>query len=264
MRISIRALGVVTWVLWVFLAIFAASALYSANDVDFSVGEMTAVLSEDGEVSVFIPMRMVNNGYYTLESFNVSTRVLDEQGSVIARAVTFVPLIERNEAVSMTQEVRLNLTEVLQICKALLFNDTELQVNKVISMTAAGVISVRASGTDIFGWGAPLSNFMVGEPEYVMFSNLSSAAQVRVSVPLSFENHAFFDVNGSMRVRVYNSAGLLIGEGETVVAARQGEGYRGKIQFDAFADKVTRNGYFEVFFENSFFRVEPLVIAYES
>jgi hypothetical protein len=263
MKIPVRTVGAALLILWLFLIGFAVSVVYSIKDIQLSIGEMQINVTAQNEVLFSLPMTIFNKGYYSLESFNISTEILSGQGSRITHAVTFIPAIGEGEAVNITEEIELNLTDMLRIYQSFLFNDTELQVSRTVSMSVAEIIPVQVAANSSLPWGAPLCNFRIGKPEIIEYGGVGSTVYSKVVVPMSFENHAFFDFDGLVKVRMYNTANALSGDGETAVAVPQHSSFNGNVELEIVPERVTRTGYFEVFFESSFFSFGPLVIPYE-
>lgn len=263
MKIPVRVIGIVTLILWVFLIIFAVSAVYSIRDVQFSIGEVEASVNSADEAVFSLPIAVVNKGYYDLECLNFSTRVMNEQGETIVHGCTFIPVVRVKENVDVIQEIRLNLSDLLLRHESLLFNDAELLVNKAVSMVAFKIIPVQASTNGSVFWGAPLYGFRIGEPKFRMPVAPESGSFGKVFVPLSFENHAFFDLGGQVFVRICNSVNVPVGEGEAVIDVPRHSSFYGVVELGIFSEKITRRGYLEVFFKNSLFDYGPLVIPYE-
>lgn len=262
MKIPVRIIGLATSIFWIFLIIFSVSALYSLKDIRLEFGEpQISSISED-RVLLSFPMMIVNKGYYGLASLNVSTGIFGEENRTIAWGFSFIPVIGRGEAVNTTHKLELNLTELFQSYPGFLFNDAELEVNRTVSMRAAEVIPIQVSSNNSMTWGAPLYNFTLGAPEFEASTFPSSTAYFRAIVPMSFENHAFFDLSGTVRVRFYNSTNVLIGEDQVVIESHQRSIYDGHMEFHIPATGLTIDGHFELFFAAQFFNYGPLVVPY--
>lgn len=262
MKIPIRMIGIATSIFWIFLIVFSVSALYSMKDIKLEFGEPQTSLTSDGRVLFSFPIAIVNKGYYNLGNFNVTTEILGEENQTIAWGCTFIPVISKEEVVNTTHDTELNLTALLQSYPHILFNDTELRINTTVSMRAAEVIPIQVSSNHSMPWGAPLYNFTLGTPEFATIISPSSAARYRATIPMSFENHAFFDLTGTVQVQMYNSTNVFIGEDQVAIEARQSLFYHGSLEFHIQATSLTRNGHFEVFFVTPFFNYGPLVVPY--
>ncbi len=107
-------------------------------------------------------------------------------------------------------------------------------------------------------WGAPLYNFVLGEVQYETLNY----THLRITVPISFENHSFFDVVGDVQARMCNSAGEAFGKGNLNVEAYSGSAYMGNLEFYVSVMEVSYSGYFEVYVRTEFFDYGPLVIPY--
>ncbi len=258
MRVAIRALGIASAVFWVFLIIFGVFAVLSLPNFQMSFGEMQTGISSGNEVELLLPISVANKGFLSVDDFNVSTRIVDEQGSTLAAGQTFISEIGAGETVNATHQVSLGLNDFLAGHAHMLLNDSELRVEEIVGMKVAQIVPVKASSNVSIPWGAPLYNFAVGAPEL----SLSGLNYSRMVVPVSFENHAFFGFNGTMQVRVYDSSNLLVGVGESPVEVQQNSVYKEKLGIDISTGNAALIGHIEVFLETSVFSYGPVVIPF--
>ena len=258
MRISIRMISIATTVFWIFLIGFFVSAVYSIKDVRFDLQEPQIGLTSENKILFSLPITIDNKGFYNIGSFNVTTEISDKDGFIITRGSTFIPVIERSRQIVATHNMTIDIDDLLQNNQDYLFNDTKLQVHETVSLELAEVIPVQASMNLSVPWGAPLYNFALGEIKYTT-CNLT---HITVTVLISFENHAFFDLTGSIQIQMYNSTNILVGEGQTTIAASQNAPYRERLQLTVHTEGITNSGYFEAYFSTPLFNFEPLVIPY--
>ncbi len=114
MKVPIRMISVATSFLWVLLIIFSVSAIYSMKDIRLDVGKPQTTITTDNELLLNFPIGIVNNGYYDLDDFNISTEMRDVQKSMMAQGFTFIPVIRRGETFNTTHQMGINLTDMLQ------------------------------------------------------------------------------------------------------------------------------------------------------
>ncbi len=216
--------------------------------------------SNDALIS--LPITIVNRGLYNLGHFNISTRISSEEGAAITQASTFIPIIERGRTVDIVHNMTVNLNDLSQIYTEILFNDTELPVYTKVSISAAEVIPVQAIANLSIPWGAPLHNFALGAPRFEPLNQTHS----RGIVPISFDNHAFFDLAGTLDVRLYNRADTIIGETQIGIDTPRDSSYQQQLELDVPIDEVTSmraiNGRIELDFASQNFSFGPLVIPY--
>jgi len=258
MRIPIRMIGITTTFFWIFLIAFFVSAVYSAKDIRLDFGEPQMNPTTDNKMIFSMPVTIVNNGIYDIGAFNITSKIMDAEGFTVTRGSTFVPVVRRNDAVIVMHNMTMDANDLLQRNQQYLFNDSELTVYQMVGLHLAEVIPVQASTNMSIPWGAPFHNFMLGQPTYAAFN----ATHFRVTVPVSFENHAFFDVSGTVQTRMYNNADTLLGEGETTIYAPQNSPYNGNAEFYVPISGVTSNGRFEVFLLTPFYNYRPMVVSY--
>ena len=262
MKVPIRMITVATSFLWVLLIIFSVSAIYSMKDIRLDIGKPQTTITLDNELLVNFPIGIVNNGYYNLGDFNISTEIQDTQNSMMAREFTFISLIKTGETVNTTHQMRINITDMLQTHQNLIFNDTELQVNATVSIKAAELISLKVSSNSTMPWGAPLYNLTIATPKFTMQITPNSTNYYIVAIPVTFENHAFFDLNGTVQLSMYNNRNISTGTGIIVLEAPQQSSYQADLELDVPVAGTTRNGHFEVLISTPFFNYGPLVIPY--
>jgi len=251
-------IGIATTFFWIFLIAFFVTAVYSVKDVSFDFGEPQIVANADDQLVFSMPVTVTNRGFYDMGDFRIVTILWDNDGSLITRGSTFTPVINKNEEVTIVHNMIIDINDLLQNASNYIFNDSELRIYAAVGMRLAQLIPVEASTNMTFPWGAPFYNFTLGEPQYELY-NLT---HMRAVVPISFENHAFFDVTGNVQVRMFNSAEALIGEGQTDIAAYSNSPFNGSLEFYVSTEDVTTSGRFEVAFVTPFFSYEALVIPY--
>jgi hypothetical protein len=251
-------IGIATTIFWIFLIGFSISAAYSMKDVQFEFGEPQTGTTVDNMLFFSLPVTIINRGFYDIGGFRVATEITDADGYNITHGTTNLPLIRKNEPVTVFHNVTLNVTDMLQKGRNYLFNDTELNIFAAVGLRVAEVIPIHASTNFTFPWGAPLYNFSLGTPAYSTYN----ATHMRATVPISFENHAFFEMMGDIRVRMYSGTNRLIGSGQTLVQAPSGSFYSGSLDVFVSALSATPSGRFEVFFDTPLFSYGPLVIPY--
>jgi hypothetical protein len=251
-------IGLATTFFWIFLAAFLASAAYSIKDLQFNFGEPQMTVTSENELIFYLPINVVNRGYYAVGAFNVTTQISDSSGNLVANGSTFVPGIERGETLTTSHNVTLEINELLQHSDDYLFNDSQLEVAVFAGMRLAELVPVGVSTNFSVPWGAPFYNFTLGELSYERFNRTC----LQVTAPISFENHAFFDIAGNMNVRLYNSSGLLIGESQVFFEVPQYASYSGYVEFYVRIASFTPNGHFETYFSTPFFDYGPVVVSY--
>jgi hypothetical protein len=256
--VAIRMIDIATAVCWVILVIFSVSAVYSVKDLEFNVGEPQIGTTSDGRILFSLSMNISNGGYYDIGSFNVTTRVLDQSGSAITEGSTFISTIRRGEKLSVLHNMTLDMNRLLQLSQTYLFNDTQLKGTESVGMSLAGLIPVQASGNFIIPWGAPLYDLGLEEPQYSMVNS----SYMQVTVPMSFDNHAFVDVNGEALTRMFNNADQLIGFNCTKIESAKHSQYDGEIGLYVETSSITRTGRFELELQTPLFSYGPMVVPY--
>jgi hypothetical protein len=258
MRIPIRMIGLATTFFWIFLIAFAVTAVYSLKDVQFDFGQPQTGATADNGLFFTMPIRIFNGGLYDIGNFNVTSQVMPTDGAIVASGSTFVPVIRKGEEISISHMVTVSINDLLQNGRDYLFNDAELKIYESVGMSVAEMIPVQASTNFSMPWGAPLYGFALGTPAYSMYN----ATHLRVVVPVSFENHSLFDLAGTLQLRMFNSTGAFIGDGQIPITARQTSSYNGNVELHVGAQGLTQSGGFEVSFLSPILNYAPWVIPY--
>lgn len=266
MDVPIRMIGIATTFFWVFLVIFGLTAIYSARDLGFNFGSSDVAVIPSGQLVFFQPIIVSNKGFYDIGLFNISTMVSDVNGSAIANAFSSIPVIATGSEVTIKHNTTIDLSGFLQNHTQFLFEDAQLNVDETVSMQIAEMIPVQAKGNFTVPWGAPLYNLRIGNPTFEMY-NMTHA---RVMVPVSFENHAVFDIIGNLRIRLFtddSDGSMFMGEDQSAVNAPQHSSYTGNIElFVTAASTVTLSpvmkGHREAYFETPMFNCGPVTLSY--
>ncbi len=263
MNIPVRMIGIATTIFWVFLIIFSITAVYSVKDLQFNFGEPQLNMTPDNTAVFSLPVNILNRGYYDLHDFNVTTGISDEHGTLITRGSTFIPLIRRDEPMTVLHNMTISIDDLMQHSQEYLFNDTILNVDASVGLNLVQLIPAQASGNFTIPWGAPLYNLAIGDPHYAMVN----FTHFRVTVPVSFENHAFFDLIGTLQIRMFDDANTQIGEGQTAIQAYQHSTYSDYVDMYIQAPAIITptpsfSGHLEISIETPMFNYGPLVIPY--
>jgi hypothetical protein len=263
MNVPIRMLGIATSILWIFLIAFVALAAYSVRDLNFDVGEPQFSPATDGQLLFSLPLYIDNRGHYSLKEFQLSTVFSDAEGIEISRADTFVPVIPHGESITILHNVTLTADSLFEKGEQYLFSDTNLSVAVTAGLNFAEIFPAQISTNFTFPWGAPFYNFALGEPTFGRFNSTHGA----VAVPMSFENHAIFDLVGNMRIELYDSGDSLLSESQTAFNVPQYSTYNGDMEFYVPLNPASlsnvQNGHFNVYFSTPFIEYGPLVIPYD-
>lgn len=262
MNVPIRMLGIAITIFWVMLIAFIALAAYSIKDLNFYFGDPQFNTSSDGQIIFSLPLYIDNRGFFSLKEFYLSTVFSNAEGAEISRDSTFVPVIPHGQSTTILHNVTLTLESLLENGERYLFNDNNLNVSVTAELNFAELIPAQISTNFTFPWGAPFYNFALGELYYGRFD----ATHAMVAVPMSFENHAIFDIIGNIRIELYDNADSLVAESETLVYVPQQSTFNGDTEFqvplNSTSTSTVQSWHFNVYFDTGFFEHGPLVIPY--
>jgi hypothetical protein len=225
MKIAIKMLRVVTIILLIIIVFFVITAVYSVTQLGLNVGAVQMLPSSEG-INFSLPFSVTNNGYYELADLNVTTRILDANGTLLDQSETIIPSIPKGATVNSTHTVTVNLETILEIDYfPLLLNDSTFKVEFFGALNFARAIPIKVSMNTTIPWGAPLSNFSVGSPSISTFNSTHDEA----IVPVSFVNQAVLDLTGTLKLEFLSISREVIAFGETTVNVPTGGSFNGEI-----------------------------------
>lgn len=260
MKLPIRILGIITSVFWVLLIVLIILAAYSITDLKFDMDEPEATFDTNGELIFNLPLVIDNGGYYSLKEFHITTLFSNSEGLEISRANTHIPVIPSNEIITINHNVSLDVNDIYQNNDNYLFEDDNLQVSLSVGLNFAEVLPSQISTNFTFPWGAPFSNFNLGTPSINIFNFTHSL----LSVPMSYDNHAVYDLVGSIDIELYNEQNESLGETQEFINTPQKTSYDEDIELyipnNNSLDNM-QNGYFSIYF-STLFEYGPMVIPY--
>lgn len=253
MKQAIRALGWVAIVLWVMVILFSGTVVYSAMQIGMNFEEESQVTTSDGTLTMSIPFSISNGGLFDITKLNITTRVVAANETFLSRSTTLVPSIPKTSTLEETHNISVSLDDALEKnLTYMLFNDANLNIDLVVGLTYAYAIPLRISSNLTMPWGAPFSNLVVGD--------ITELSPNQAHAPLSFENHAFFSLDGTIRMDVVDGDARLIGSGTTEVSVSPESSYDDVIPVELTGDP-TDKAEVRMYFDMSLFSFGPVVIA---
>lgn len=253
MKVAIRALGIATIAIWIFLIVFSVTALYSVMNLGIGFGEAQFFPSGE-DVVLSLPFFLNNSGYYDISELNITTRIMDSNGTLLTLSKTFIPLVSKGSNIETAHNISIDLSDVMKNMK-LLFNDSVFEFDTFITLNFAHTFPVQMSMNTTVHWGAPLYNLSVGEISGLPFN----ITHVIVVVPISFKNRSFFDITGTMQLEIFNDVDELVTSGETSLDVPSQHAYNGQVDMYlslADASKLTESGRVHLIFETPMLTVE--------
>jgi hypothetical protein len=255
MKIPTRMLGIATLILWVTIIFFSVTAAYSVMQLGINIGQVQILPSSEG-INFSLPFSIINNGYYELADLNLTTLVKDSNGTTIDHSETLIPSIPMGTTVNATHTIPINLDTIMSTDpEPLLLNDSFFEIEIFAGLNFARAIPVQLSTNYSIPWGAPLSNFALGEFDV----SPHNSTHARGTIPLSFGNHAVLDLVGLLQVEIFNDSQELIAIGETPINVPAGESYDGEVNvYPRLEDvaKLSGSGTIHVIFETPLFVVD--------
>jgi hypothetical protein len=166
-----------------------------------------------------VPFSIENKGFYDIADLNITTLIKENNGALVSNSSTVVPLISSGSKVDSAHNISIALDEMTSASLArLLFNDTNFTVDLSLALKYARVIPLEISTSfQNFTWGAPLYNLTLGDVPSIE-SIPGNFTHVRAIFPLSFENHSFFTLEGTVQTVILNTDDQRVGSSTTPIS----------------------------------------------
>ena len=256
MKSAIRALGWLTYILWLAIIAFTATALYSALQLRVDFGEPQTNTSV-GTITMSQPFSIENNGFYDIYNLNLTTIIQERNGTPVSKASTVVRLLPSGRRINSAHNVSISLNGMSSAALShLLFNGTEFNIEMNLALRYADVVPFRVSTNYTMPWGAPLYNITIRD----ITVNPYSATSVKVTLPFSFENNSFFDLNGTIRTEIINTLNQRVSTATALINAPPQSGYSTNLEFLVPVGSASSLKEVHIYFNTSVLSYGPVVI----
>jgi len=228
MKQAIRALGLAIYIFWLVVIVFAVTIVYSATQLGVKLDtENSRTSTSGGTMVVSVPFSMENKGFYDISDLNITTIIHESNGVLVSNSSTVVSLISSGSKVDETHKISISLDKMSPASLSrLLFNDTNFDIDWSLALSYARVIPLKISTNSKMEWGAPLYNLDIGDIPTPQDYNIS---HVQAILPISFENHSFFTLNGNMRIEIINTLNQRVGGSTTHVTVPSESSYSNRL-----------------------------------
>lgn len=195
---------------------------YSASKLGISLGNPVTQLTTTG-AGVSIPVIIFNDGFLSIKSLTLQTTVLNRNETLTqstAGSIDISPQSMKVVPVTIVFDFKTLNPETL---RRLAFNNENLTVSIQSGMSLEPLVSLQISTRTLLPWGAPLSDFEIGEPALAPYNSTSILA----SVPISFVNNSpYIPVLAYTSISIYDEANILKGIGALNISAPPGTQYQ--------------------------------------
>ncbi len=255
MNITIKMLSIATFILWVVIIFFSITAVLSVMNLNVGIGEMQMRPSTKG-IIFSLPFSINNEGYYELADLNLTTVIIDQNGTILDQTETFVSSIPQGSTINESHTIAIDLDTIRSLdLVPLLLNDSSFNLEVLAELNFARAVPVQLSTNITIPWGAPLAHFSIGTISISSLNNTHAEA----TIPVYFENHAIIGMQGLLKLQVYNDSNEQIMSGESIINVPSQQTYSDRIvSYPTLENstKLTNRGRVHVFFVTPMFEVE--------
>lgn len=256
MNVSLRGLSWATRFFWIIALAFAVTCAYSATLIRGDFGETIVGYADEG-LTIGLPARLDNWGYYTIADLTIQTAIANSEGAQISKETSHVGQIPPQESAMIFHNVTLSMSTILAESHYL-FNDSSLTLHGALRLNYADLIPFELTTNRTIPWGAPLFNFTVGAPRF----SPQNTTHLRTAIPITFQNHSpYFPLIGEIRIEVFNNQDQQVGSGSALVDVPSNASYDGEISISA-GRGITTDGLLRVYIDTATFSFGPMVIGY--
>jgi len=210
LRVTLRALSVATGLLWLFVGLFLATAIYSAMQIGIEEVSISPPRVEGAALYYNITIAIYNGGFYDISNLTITTTmILNQTGDVILSTSSMLPAIEKGGRGTLVHVVVLDLAAVQEenaaVFRMLMLNNSDITVVSSIGLLYAYTFWTELSTNFTAAWGAPLSGMRVWD--YELSGNV-------FSFNMTFVNNSLMSY--SFWVEVLNDQGEVVGTSSPV------------------------------------------------
>ena len=255
MNVTIKMFSIATIIIWIIIILFSVTAVLSVMNLNVETGELQMFPSSKG-IIFSLPFSINNGGYYEIADLNLTTRVTDTNGTVFDQTVTFVPSIPQGTYINESHTITIDLDTIMSMDLApLLLNDSSFNLEIFVELNFARVVPAQVSTNITIPWGAPLADFSIGD----ITVSSHNITHNEASIPVNFENHAILDMQGRLKLEVYNDSDEYVMSGEKVITAPSQQTFADRIIAYPRIEESTRltdTGRVLIVFETPMFNFE--------
>ncbi|MEM2971368.1 MAG: hypothetical protein QW270_02965 [Candidatus Bathyarchaeia archaeon] len=240
------ALGLIIVFLWIITLLFPVTVAFSLMKLleakNMGIQE-PAVAFSNGNFTFSMPLYINNTGFYEISDVNVKIQI-SRKNNTFSTVSTQLPNVPAGTVRNSSCNFSIGFEELVLKDSELVTNDAELNVNASLHLRIAHAVAFEVSMGFITHWGAPFNNLTI--------YNIAYNNQTHVcSFSVSFENHAFYSLNGTFTAELYNSANALVGSATQYVNVQPEEMFQ--TSFTVTIDdpsKMTSEGVLRLYFVN--------------
>lgn len=224
MKQTAKSLVWTSSLLWIIIVSFLLITVYSALNLEVEIGEVDYNLMGE-DLLVSLPFKIDNNGYLQISELTIMTSIRDCNGTLITLDKTFFPTISGGTHLESEHNIKISIEEMSSIdWNYLLFSDSNFDLYANVSLDFAYLMPIEMTINERIPWGAPFHNFSVN------VSILSyNSTHYEIVTYLSFENHTFLDITGTMQLEIYNNLNEWIVSGKTSLEVQSGFRFEGQV-----------------------------------
>jgi len=256
MRQSVRVLGwtvnIVTFLIFIFLMMPIYSLVQTmAMGQGIKAGE-PSLENLGGKIVLSTPFTVNNTGYFEISELRITTVLKDPKGTDITDATTIFEKIPSGLPDSKRHNLSLSINDIVnKNLTYLFFNDAKFLMDTIVELRYANILRFKVLIPNAsMPWGAPFSNFRLGEPSIP--KPIPGEPNVfSTGFPVSFENHSPFPIRGTISVNVYNQGWVFLGSGNKPFNVESNSFYSDQVWVEISEESLrnyTGKGYLEIRF----------------
>jgi hypothetical protein len=202
----------------ILIILYLATALYSVTELflfnqSYMFEDFAFDVSDDA-LTISTPITLNNTGYYDINRFQITTILVDDMDELINETSTVANDISPHERVDLQHRLSLNFIELVSTRQDLLLTDTVFNLTVQFNLRYAYALEFEVEIQDTeLPWGAPLAQLNITSNNPTI-----NSTHLLLNMTLSANNHAPFDLNGSLIVEIHNEQMEYIGRGTELVS----------------------------------------------
>ena len=208
-------------------AIAAVALTIAESAPSVSLGQVSPNIT--GNIArVDIPVTIGNRGYLAFADINAVLSLKDSNGTTLVEGSGGPLTVPAGSTGTFVITITIDTTKITpELLQGLMTNSQNLTVNASLGGAIPPMVSLAASASGNFYWGAPFKNLQMGSPTFVTYNS----THLLITIPVSFDNESpYFSISGPGTIRVVDENGEQVGSGTININAPTGSHFAGNMQ----------------------------------
>ena len=206
------------------VAVVAMTIAQSAPYV--SLGQVSPNIT-DTVARIDIPVTIGNRGYLAFTDISARLSLKDSNGTTLVEGSGGPLTIPAGSTSTFVITITIDTAQITpELLQGLMTNSQNLTVNASLGGAIPPMVSLAASASGNFYWGAPFKSLQMGSPTFSTYNS----THLLITTPVSFDNDSpYFSISWPGSIRVVDANGQQVGSGTININAPSNTHFQGNL-----------------------------------